>query len=283
VASEAQHPIRQRSSYPSALEWLRLNEPCLARLLGDAQPLDFLALKHFAHQAKQVFSEQRWCTIGEAGVFTDPLYSHGSDLIAWASTITTQLIRLDLQGDLQADTVQLYNQVFLETVQSMTGLFEQMYAVFGHDEVMLHKLLWDSAFYWALVAPVTFKDLLERPAALAGYLPLARRFAGMNRRFQSLCRLWAASGGNRRLQPGRYGFRRCQWVNEARLRLLEPESDSEFLSALGTTLDRFEEMVQLVEARTRQGGAGPSLPLHFPSHLAGMQSELQQYSVPVAR
>ena len=65
-----------------------------SRPVADA-PLDFLVLKNFAYTTNKAFSSDRWCCVGDAAAFTDPLYSMGSDLIAMANRITVRLIELD--------------------------------------------------------------------------------------------------------------------------------------------------------------------------------------------
>ena len=306
VAEEKQHPIRERKDYAGALQWLRRHEPTLARAVEKTSPLDFLALKHFSHSAQQVFSHDRWCTIGEAAVFTDPLYSHGSDLVAWACGATAHLIRLDSAGSLDEDTAALHNEIFLETVATMTELFQDMYGVFADEEVMLHKLLWDCAYYWAFVAPMAFRKLYERPEALARCLEPARRFRLLNRRFQDLCRRWSAARPRRRRDPGRYGFRSCDWVNRIRLRLLQEESDDRFLAGLDSALGRFEEMLQVTQERAapfsvcsarcdepseslksqtadlrrQQRGCDPNGPRSPQQDLDRMRAQLEKYLVP---
>src|SRR5262249_58789152 len=53
----------------------------------------------FSYGAERLYSRDRWCLTGEAGVFLDPLYSPGSDFITYSNTIVTQLVTKDLSGD----------------------------------------------------------------------------------------------------------------------------------------------------------------------------------------
>ena len=85
VADEAIHPFAPINRFERAMDWLREFEPQCARAI-EALPAnaleDFLALQHFAHGCARVFSADGWALVGEAGVFTDPFYSPGSDFIA---------------------------------------------------------------------------------------------------------------------------------------------------------------------------------------------------------
>jgi flavin-dependent dehydrogenase len=60
---------------------------------------DFLALRHYAHDCARVYSTDRWLLTGEAGVFTDPFYSPGSDFIAMSNELITDLIMRDRRGE----------------------------------------------------------------------------------------------------------------------------------------------------------------------------------------
>ena len=84
VADAALHPFNRINRFERAVDWLREFEPQAAGVVeahaGDLE--DFLALQHFAHGCARVFSPDRWALTGEAGVFTDPFYSPGSDFIA---------------------------------------------------------------------------------------------------------------------------------------------------------------------------------------------------------
>ena len=83
------------------MDWLREFEPQCAEVVeAQASQLeDFLALQHFAHGCARVFSPDRWALVGEAGVFTDPFYSPGSDFIAMGNDYVTDLIVRDARGE----------------------------------------------------------------------------------------------------------------------------------------------------------------------------------------
>ena len=59
---------------------------------------DFLALRGFAYGCSRVYSPDRWALIGEAGLFTDPFYSPGSDFIAMGNDYIVDLIRRERSG-----------------------------------------------------------------------------------------------------------------------------------------------------------------------------------------
>jgi 2-polyprenyl-6-methoxyphenol hydroxylase-like FAD-dependent oxidoreductase len=95
------HTFEQINELDRMLGWLKQHEPQLASVVEQRsdQVEDFLTVEDFSYGAKRVFSPQRWCLTGEAGVFLDPLYSPGSDFIAHSNTIITDLIARDLSGE----------------------------------------------------------------------------------------------------------------------------------------------------------------------------------------
>ena len=97
-----------------ARAWLEQHEPTLAKFVAGAQVLDFLKMKHFCYGSAQLFSEQRWSCVGEAGIFLDAFYSPGGDFIGHTNWITTRMIQLDRKGQLNKETADLFNQYMLE-------------------------------------------------------------------------------------------------------------------------------------------------------------------------
>ena len=94
VADASLHPFEELASFDRVLGWLDRHEPYCGRIvreLAHAQ-MDFGALKDYSHDVRRMFSGDRWCLAGDAGVFVDPLYSPGSDFIGLANGFTTDLI-----------------------------------------------------------------------------------------------------------------------------------------------------------------------------------------------
>ena len=75
--------------------WWRGEKPARATLhaLRNRPLLDFKVLRNFSHLSRQVFSHHRWACVGESGVFLDPFYSPGSDLISIHNTLIVHAIQ----------------------------------------------------------------------------------------------------------------------------------------------------------------------------------------------
>jgi flavin-dependent dehydrogenase len=176
VADGELHPYTEIYKPELAFDWLRKHEPQAARIVdahGD-KVMDFLALKNFAHGCKQLYSADRWCLTGEAGVFVDPFYSPGSDFISISNTFIHDLILRDLKGEDIATRTTAYNRMFLSFFEIVLMIYEGLYPQFGDGQLMMQKILWDSAIYLGVTCQLFFNrkwtdlDFLARVAPEMG-------------------------------------------------------------------------------------------------------------------
>ncbi|MBV7340032.1 hypothetical protein KFU94_69865 [Chloroflexi bacterium TSY] len=160
VADESLHPHQEMNRFDRALNWLKQHEPQCASAVEDRQHLlqDFRALRHYSHSCQRVFSNQRWCLTGEAGVFTDPFYSPGSDFIGMSNCLVKDLILRELAGEEIQTRLTFYNQSYLSTYRSFMSIFQGQYPLMGNPQVMAAKIVWDWAFYWGITALLFFHN-----------------------------------------------------------------------------------------------------------------------------
>ncbi|WP_437955653.1 tryptophan 7-halogenase [Sorangium sp. So ce119] len=123
-------------------------------LLEGAELEDFQSYAHLPYHAEQYFSTDRYAVTGEAGAFTDPFYSPGSDFIATANEFITQLILSDVAGDRAGfeERVAAYDAYYRFKYDSTLRLYERMYPMFGSFELYRLKYLLDFNNYYNLVA-----------------------------------------------------------------------------------------------------------------------------------
>jgi flavin-dependent dehydrogenase len=196
VADDECHPGARISRFDGALDWLREFEPQCADAVEESREdlEDFLALRHFAHGCRQVYSaEGRWALIGEAGPFTDPFYSPGSDFIAMGNEFASDLISRELAGEDVGKRAALFDSTYLRLFDAFLRLYEKQYPMMGHAEAMSGKIAWDNACYWAITALIFYQRRLADPAFLASIDPLMRRFVVLHTRMQVFFRTWAES------------------------------------------------------------------------------------------
>ncbi|WP_437294047.1 NAD(P)/FAD-dependent oxidoreductase [Sorangium sp. So ce426] len=122
-------------------------------LLEGAELEDFQSYAHLPYHADRYFSTDRYAVTGEAGAFTDPFYSPGSDFIATANEFITQMILSDVRGDRAGfeERVAAYDAYYRFKYDSTLRLYERMYPVFGSFELYRLKYLLDFNNYYNLV------------------------------------------------------------------------------------------------------------------------------------
>lgn len=194
VAESNLYPHAGMNRFDRALAWLEKYEPqCAIAIKAHQDKLqDFCVLRHYSHDCQRVFSPQRWCLTGEAGVFVDPFYSPGTDFIAINNTMITALILKDLRGEAITQDVELYNRIFLDTFHSYVGTFEHQYPLMGNAQVMIAKVAWDFSIYWGINSLIFFHNKTDDLAFWQAMRPALSRFDKLNRGMQQFFRDWDA-------------------------------------------------------------------------------------------
>ncbi len=192
VADGDLHPYHTINRMDRAMEWLETHEPQCARVVAQhADEIeDFLALKHYAHACARVFSPDRWVLTGEAGVFTDPFYSPGSDFIAMGNECITDLIIRERRGEDIRERCEAFNTNYLRLFDGFIRVYDGQYPLMGNAQVMTAKAAWDNGCYWAVPALVYFQRKLKDPAFMTSIEPLMRRFFVLHARMQTFFRAW---------------------------------------------------------------------------------------------
>lgn len=151
VADPDRHPLDRINRFERALTWLRDHEPQLAEVAASLVRLDFRVLKAQAYLCRRPLSVDRWALCGESGFFVDALYSPGGDFIAVGNTLVTQMIAADCAGDrLRLATLARFGEQLLNGMfQHYLGLYRGCYHLMGKPGIMLQKVAWDIAVYFA--------------------------------------------------------------------------------------------------------------------------------------
>lgn len=192
VVDEKLHPWHRLNRFERAMEWLHEFEPQCAQYMERErdQVEDFLALRHYAHGCAQVFSTDRWLLTGEAGVFTDPFYSPGSDFIAISNELITDVILRDRCGEDVSERIEQHNRHYLRLFDAFLRLYEGQYPLMGNAQVMTAKAAWDNACYWAVPALLYFQRRMADVALVASLDLEMRRFFLLHARMQTFLRRW---------------------------------------------------------------------------------------------
>lgn len=178
-------------NYETSLEWLEQNEPRLAQHLKGSEPLDFRKIKNYSYGSEQLFSENGWSCVGEAGIFSDPFYSPGSDMIGITNTFTGNLIREDIKGKLNSEKVNQLNDFILKTMfPDQLNYYTEGYHTFGNTQVAASKFLWDTLYYWRVYAHAfmtgVFEDFEKLKTLEKHVSELSKLNASMQKEFKCL-------------------------------------------------------------------------------------------------
>ena len=195
IVTDAQmHPFDKLNRFEWAMAWLHEHEPQCAEMIEQHrdQLQDFRVMKDYAYSCEQVYSSDRWCLTGEAGVFLDPFYSPGSDMIAISNGLVGDLILRDLNGEEIEEQAAIHNQLFLLLVESWFNVYNQQYPLMDNAQIMVAKAIWDTVVYWAVPALLYFHDKLRRAVDSPAILPQLLRFAEVSNRTQAFFREWHA-------------------------------------------------------------------------------------------
>jgi flavin-dependent dehydrogenase len=196
VADPRFHPFNGFNTFEKAMSWLEKYEPLAATMFGRHKEklMDFKVMKHFAYDTKQFYSADRWAVTGEAGAFMDPFYSPGTDFIALGNSWITDLIVRDISGENTALRTLVYDLAHKELLAGWIQLYRNKYGIFGKTQVMLMKIVWDWASYWAVPDVLFINNGYTDLAVLKQYSSsndsIGRRFAKLNERMQALFETW---------------------------------------------------------------------------------------------
>ena len=203
VADPKYHPFEGFNTFEKAMNWLEKQEPLAATMFDRHKKklMDFKVMKHFAYDTKQFYATTKWALTGEAGAFMDPFYSPGTDFIALSNSWITDLIVRDISGENIALRTLIYDLAHKELLNGWITLYKNMYGIFGKTQIMLMKIIWDWAAYWAIPNVLfmnkgyTDIDILKKYSSSSA--SIGQRFSFLNERMQAMFKTW----GEYRINP----------------------------------------------------------------------------------
>ena len=194
VTDATMHRFEEMNRFERAMAWLHAHEPQCAQAVEQHRDKlrDFRVMKDYAYSCQQVYSSDRWCLTGEAGVSIDPLYSSGGDLMAIGNGLICDLISSDLKGEDIEDRVVAHNQIYLILSDIWLAAYEHQYSLMGNAQVMVAKVIWDTIIYWACPGLLFFHDKLRRLSESPGAAVNLYRCWNLHSRVQAFFREWHA-------------------------------------------------------------------------------------------
>lgn len=195
VADPAFHDFDGFNTPAKARSWLREHEPQCAAVLAEHEHLikDFHVMRNYSHGAAKVYDgRDRWCLTGDSGVFLDPLYSSGLDLVAIGNGLITDMIARELDGEDVVARAGISDSLFRSLTDMWLAVYCNQYALMGSPAVMSAKVIWDIAFYWGFVGLLYSNGRFVSVADDPQVVPHLEGLIDLSNRTQQFFREWAA-------------------------------------------------------------------------------------------
>ncbi|MCP3963335.1 MAG: hypothetical protein GY719_36315 [bacterium] len=174
---------RDVSTPEKATTWVCEKFPCFARDLPQREVIDSNGLASFSYDCAQTISSERWALAGEAGRFTDPLYSPGSDLISIYNTLIVDAIKTDDAQELESKC-KLYEQMMRAVYQAYVPTYAVSYDALGDQEAFSLKYAWELTVYFAGYVFPFINDLFTDRRFLLAFMRLFSQLGPINRSVQ---------------------------------------------------------------------------------------------------
>jgi 2-polyprenyl-6-methoxyphenol hydroxylase-like FAD-dependent oxidoreductase len=146
------------STAEKMIRWICEEFPLFQRDLPKRKILDSARFTEFSYDCKQTISSSRWAMSGMSGRFSDPLYSSGSDLIAFYNTFIVDAI-LEKDPDQLKMKAQIYEAMMKVLYDAYVPSYFVSYDALGDQEIFTLKYGWELAVYFAFYAFPFINDL----------------------------------------------------------------------------------------------------------------------------
>jgi 2-polyprenyl-6-methoxyphenol hydroxylase-like FAD-dependent oxidoreductase len=177
-------PRERVSTLEKLIAWVCQEFPLFARDLPSRKILHASSFKDFSYDCAQTIHASKWALSGEAGRFSDPLYSPGGDLIALYNTLITDAV-LTTDASALATKVRLYEQLMHALYEAYVPSYALSYDVLGDQEAFALKYTWELSVYFAFYAFPFLNDLFTNRQFILLFLSKFSRLGQLNRNLQA--------------------------------------------------------------------------------------------------
>ena len=170
--------------------------------------VDHSLIADFSYDCQQTISDARWALAGEAGRFTDPLYSPGGDLISLYNTLITDCILTPDPQQLKTKT-RLYEVMMQAFYQAYVPSYAVSYEVLGDQECFAMKYGWELAVYFSFFVFPFINDLFTDMSFSGPFLREFAKLGDLNRNLQEFITSyyrWKKDNCSSPLQPQFFDF-----------------------------------------------------------------------------
>ncbi len=247
-------------SVDKATRWICDRFPFLARDLPRREVLDRGGFKSYSYDCAQTIHPSRWAMTGEAGRFSDPLYSPGSDLIAIHNTLIVDAIRAADDAELGRKCAG-YEALMRALYEAYEPSYTLSYDALGDQEVFNLKYVWELAVYFSFYVFPFINDLLTerlfQPAFVRAFARLGPINRGMQRLLSDYFQWKKAHGRVGSSAPIDFDFTAIEPLARARSSFFQVGlSAREARRSLADQLENLEQLARLIAAAVGAGVVG---------------------------
>jgi flavin-dependent dehydrogenase len=178
-------PRHEVDTLQKVIDWVCREHPCFNRDLGQRKIVGRGNFDSFSLDATKTLSADGWALCGEAGRFTDPLYSPGGDLISIYNTLITDAILTRDRGELEAK-VPRYEALQWAVYEAYVPSFAISYDTLGDQEAFSLRYIWELTIYFSFYVFPMINDLFTDRQFLPGFLRRFSRLGPMNHRMHQM-------------------------------------------------------------------------------------------------
>ena len=179
------------------LDWVAKEWPMFAEDFRNRKIVDEGRFVDFSYDAQQTISAKKWAITGEAGRFSDPLYSPGTDLIAIYNTLIVDAVESKDEARLQAKC-EFFEQIERVMYESYVPSYSISYNCLGDAETLTLKYTFELAIYFGFFVLPFINQLFANPQFMKTYLRKFALFGPINKNLQMFLRdyfTWKKAGG----------------------------------------------------------------------------------------
>lgn len=180
---------RERVAGPEKLlEWVCEEFPLFARDLPHRRLVDHGGYRDYSYDCVHTMGD-RWALTGEAGRFSDPLYSPGGDLISYHNTLIADLIKV-VDPEERATKARTAERIARAVYEGYVPSFSVGYHALEDQEGFFYKYAWELTVYFAFYTFPFINDIITDPRFSTAWLTRFARLGPINSGIQQMVVDW---------------------------------------------------------------------------------------------
>src|SRR6185503_14133880 len=106
--------------------------------------------------------------------------------------LACDLVTRNLNGEDIQGRALVHDKLFLNVANIWLSIYEQQYSLMDNAQIMVTKIIWDTAFYWGVFGLLYFHDTFRNIADSPSVAANLSRIAQLSNRVQAFFREWHA-------------------------------------------------------------------------------------------